>query len=119
MTYQEKLKDPRWQKRRLEVLNAAFWRCEDCKSSDKELQVHHCYYYGKLQPWEYGSELLMCLCSDCHKERQSREEAIHVEIGKILRQTRIEFLESLAWEVISKSIEQATPKARFQSSSLF
>lgn len=65
-TYWELLKDPRWQKKRLEVLNDANWTCEKCKSADKTLHVHHKLYEKGLKPWEYENELLQCLCETCH-----------------------------------------------------
>lgn len=98
MTYAEKLKDPRWQKRRLEVFNKADWKCEDCGAGDKELQVHHCYYIRSLEPWEHGNDLLICVCPDCHKKRQAKEEAIHVSVGQWLREVPAWDLETAAWE---------------------
>lgn len=59
-------RDPRWQKRRLEVLDRADWTCESCEATDKELQVHHRYYERGKKPWEYPDEALQCLCDPCH-----------------------------------------------------
>lgn len=53
MTYSEKLKDPRWQRKRLEILEAAKFKCEDCGNSKNTLTVHHCYYeFGREWTWE-------------------------------------------------------------------
>jgi 5-methylcytosine-specific restriction endonuclease McrA len=41
MSYRDKLKDPRWQKKRLEVFSQANWQCQKCKRSDLQLHVHH------------------------------------------------------------------------------
>lgn len=65
-TYGEKLKDPRWQRRRLEVLERREWRCEDCKKVDKQLQVHHKEYVPKWEPWDYPDTMLVVLCEACH-----------------------------------------------------
>jgi len=78
-TYAEKLKDPRWQRKRLEVLQAAGWRCQSCGGSNDTLHVHH-KRYRKCHPWEYAAGELMCLCEPCH----SRLEAQKAEIGAIL-----------------------------------
>lgn len=67
MTYSEKLKDPRWQRRRLEVLEAANWKCQRCESADKTLHVHHNFYRSKTQPWEYPAHAFAALCEDCHE----------------------------------------------------
>jgi hypothetical protein len=75
MTYAQKLKDPRWQRRRLEVLEAAKWKCQRCDSSDKTLHVHHNFYRSKTEPWEYPSHALSALCEQCHElaEKDRRE----------------------------------------------
>jgi len=64
MTYAEKLKDPRWQKKRLEVLNRDFFLCKYCMDGTTTLHVHHLKYNG--EPWEAKSEDLITLCEHCH-----------------------------------------------------
>ena len=66
MTYSEQLRDPRWQRRRLEILNRAGFKCEDC-GQEKFLHVHHSFYTRSLVLWEYDDESLKALCEDCHK----------------------------------------------------
>jgi hypothetical protein len=60
------LLDPRWQKKRLEVLNAAGWCCEMCGDSESTLHVHHKQYIKGRDPWEYEVGQLCALCKDCH-----------------------------------------------------
>lgn len=62
--YSEKLKDPRWQKKRLEVMERAGWLCQICGDSDSELHVHHPRYVKGREPWDY--ENLICACHACH-----------------------------------------------------
>lgn len=69
MTYSQKLRDPRWQKKRLHILELNGWRCAECGSTTKNLQVHH-VIYCKLDPWDYPDESLQVFCSECHEERQ-------------------------------------------------
>ena len=65
--YWKLLKDPRWQKKRLEILNRDEWACSICQDTEKELQIHHNRYeYGK-PVWEYDDKDLITLCCDCHK----------------------------------------------------
>jgi hypothetical protein len=71
MTYSEKLKDPRWQKLRLEVMNRENFRCEDCGGGKLTLHVHHNYYAPGRNPWEYPTASLSCLCEACHKQRSA------------------------------------------------
>lgn len=65
-TYSEKLKDPRWQKKRLEILNRDEWECSNCCRTDVTLHVHHEYYVSGREPWDYPAESLTTLCKDCH-----------------------------------------------------
>ena len=66
--YREKLKDPRWQKRRLQALESAKWRCQICEDGTNPLNVHHLYYQDGLDPWEYPAIALICLCETCHDQ---------------------------------------------------
>lgn len=40
-TYAEKLKDPRWQKKRLERMDKDQWTCRECGSTTTTLSVHN------------------------------------------------------------------------------
>lgn len=63
-TYSEKLKDPRWQKLRLKVLERDNFSCVVCGSADKMLHVHHSKY--SKEPWSAPLENLHTLCEECH-----------------------------------------------------
>jgi len=67
MTYSDKLKDPKWQRKRLEVLQRDNFTCLACGANDRQLHVHHCYYVSEREPWEYGQRALKTLCDDCHE----------------------------------------------------
>lgn len=74
--YSEKLRDPRWQKKRLEVFERDKWACKNCNSTKNTLNAHHLYYELATDPWEYPLRAFITLCQYCHeKERQSRPEA--------------------------------------------
>lgn len=66
-SYSEKLRDPRWQRRRLEIMQHANFACEHCMSPDKTLNVHHKLYRKGRAPWEYADGELECLCEECHE----------------------------------------------------
>ena len=68
MKYAEKLKDPRWQKLRLEVFNRDEFTCQNCMETEKPLAVHHLRYVPDREPWEYKTWQLVTLCEDCHTE---------------------------------------------------
>lgn len=73
MTYAEKLKDPRWQRKRLEVMESAGWKCEKCGRSDLTLHVHHPVYIPGREPWDYARSELQCLCEPDHDEAHKPE----------------------------------------------
>ncbi len=68
MNYKEKLLDPRWQKKRLEILSRDEFTCQSCLDKTKTLHVHHVDYLPKTEPWEYDNAYLITLCEDCHKD---------------------------------------------------
>lgn len=63
-TYSEKLRSPKWQKKRLEILKRDKFKCTMCADSETELQVHHLKYTG--EPWDAPNENLTTLCKHCH-----------------------------------------------------
>jgi len=66
-SYSEKLRDPRWQKKRLEALNANDFTCELCGDNTSPLHVHHKEYLSKkVEPWQYDVRQLAVLCDACH-----------------------------------------------------
>lgn len=81
-TYAEQLKDPRWQKKRLEVLQHYNFTCTLCSSDKKTLHVHHGYYGKNRNVWEYNLETLWCLCSTCHKITEETMDQIKLQIGE-------------------------------------
>jgi len=66
MTYQEKLKHPKWQQKRLKILERDSWRCQTCGDENNSLHVHH-IEYGK-EPWSVSDDNLITLCESCHAE---------------------------------------------------
>lgn len=66
--YSEKLKDPRWQRKRLEVMGRDCFTCRECCATDKQLNVHHRYYIKGRAPWDYPMFAYLTLCKDCHLE---------------------------------------------------
>jgi hypothetical protein len=66
MTYQEQLKHPKWQKKRLEILNRDNWMCQKCKEEDLTLHIHHKNYEKDKKAWEYPDSNFITLCESCH-----------------------------------------------------
>jgi hypothetical protein len=83
MNYSEKLKDPRWQKKRLEILDRDMWKCKSCGDDKKTLHVHHIFYMPRKDPWDIPNGLLITLCEGCHKSMPEEDEEISIPDGII------------------------------------
>jgi len=75
MSYSDLLRDPRWQRKRLEVMQRADFACELCGAINKTLNVHHERYAQGRMPWDYPPEELHCLCESCHRSEHGIEDA--------------------------------------------
>ncbi len=69
-SYSKLLRDPRWQRRRLEIQDRDKWACRRCSSTTKTFNVHHLYYESGMKPWEYPEWSLVTLCEDCHADEE-------------------------------------------------
>lgn len=83
-TYAEKLKDPRWQKMRLEILQRDDFTCRDCGDKESTLHVHHCLYLTGKNPWEYMDSELRTLCMSCHETRHNIENDAVLEFKRMI-----------------------------------
>lgn len=89
--YSEKLRNPKWQKKRLKVLERDNWECQICFDKESTLNVHHRYYEKGKEPWEYDLNVLVTLCEECH---QSETESIREESTNILQALKKHFFAS-------------------------
>lgn len=76
LTYAQQLAHPKWQRRRLEMLNAAGWACTACGNDDNQLHVHHRQYFKGRMAWEYADHELAVLCNDCHGSEHYDDELL-------------------------------------------
>lgn len=65
-TYSEKLREPAWQRKRLDIFNRDNFTCQLCLDTKTELQVHHKAYISGKDPHEYEDYYLITLCKHCH-----------------------------------------------------
>ncbi len=70
-TYKKKLEDPKWKRRRTEILKRDNFQCQKCKSK-LSVQVHHKKYIMNKNPWDYPDEDLITLCRYCHKTEHKK-----------------------------------------------
>lgn len=80
MTYTEKLKSPKWQKKRLEILERDNFTCQKCEDTETTLHIHHIKYTSD-EIWNEPDRNLITLCEHCHTEiedikKQAKDEDI-------------------------------------------
>ena len=76
MDYKEQIKSPKWQRRRLEILQRDDFTCQICGSQDKTLHVHHTTYEKGKMIWDYPDEMLLTLCEECHEYEHALNDSI-------------------------------------------
>ena len=72
-SYQELKTRPEWKKKRQEILRRDHFKCRNCgKTSDLEIHLKQYHFVMRNAcfklPWEYRNNLLITLCSTCHRE---------------------------------------------------
>ena len=88
MKYSDKLKDPRWQKKRLEIFQRDEFRCVRCFDEENTLSIHHCAYEKGKEPWEYNNDDLLTLCQNCHDIEYSERPSIEKGLLHALRKKK-------------------------------
>jgi hypothetical protein len=80
ISYAQKLLDPRWQKKRLEVMQNNDFACNICGDSEATLHVHHNMYLKGKEPWEYELEQFSLLCKNCHAMEHADKDNLFFEV---------------------------------------
>lgn len=83
MNYKQKLLDPRWQRKRLEILQRDDFKCRFCNNHENTLHVHHLSYQGN--PWETPNEHLLTLCEDCHADETHNRKEYEIALLNALK----------------------------------
>ena len=71
MEYKKLLLNPKWQKKRLEILQRDNFSCVVCGNgidTDTQVHVHHLSYGKGCMPWEYDNSNFVTLCEQCHSD---------------------------------------------------
>lgn len=115
MTYKEQIRSPQWIEFAAAFKKAKDWKCESCgakQSATNELSVHHIYYMGGVMMWDHPEGLLECLCSRCHKSRQTSQQQTIADFAKTLniRGGNLDY----EWEPIPWYNEFDLDKARWE-----
>ena len=80
MSYAEKLRDPRWQKKRLEVMERDGWGCVNCGAASKSLNVHHKHEDYRIEPWDHENETMVTLCDTCHERLHEKLKFVRAKL---------------------------------------
>jgi len=98
MRYAEKLKNPKWQKKRLEILQRDDFKCQFCKSTENTLHIHHEVYKRGSEPCDYPNSVLKTLCHKCHSvvEFLKKHDNKYVAFGVIIH-NYVDFLRYYAY----------------------
>lgn len=82
-TYYEKLEDPLWQRKRLEIMQRDGFKCLRCGSTRNTLTVHH-VYYDRRDPWDYPDHAYQTLCKKgCHEHVQNLQIQVFECVAKL------------------------------------
>ena len=88
-SYSELLKDPRWQKKRLEIMMRDKFTCKLCGDTETTLHIHHKEYINGNNPWEYDDLTLITVCENCHTVIEFyKKHEIDICHSKILKVAR-------------------------------
>ena len=105
LSYEEKLQDPRWQKKRLEIFERDGWACRECHHTDRTLCVHHLKYLPDTEPWDYPDHLLRTLCSSCHNLETILRSDVEKKLVDTLKEKMPNALNLLSIQVALSKIE--------------
>ena len=103
--YYQKLKDPRWQIKRLEIMKRDGFMCRLCYDNKSTLNVHHCFYEYGNDPWDYPTESLLTLCEPCHKAETDTIKGAAYQLGIAFR--RLGFTTRELVEVADASVHRS------------
>jgi hypothetical protein len=81
--YSDLLRDPRWQKKRLKIMQRDKFRCRECGADQRTLNVDHAFYLRDKLPWEYEDRDLRTLCEVCHSQLTAQRTVMSRVVGRL------------------------------------
>lgn len=105
-TYFEKLRDPRWQRKRLEIMSRDDFQCRRCHTKTNTLNVHHRAYLKNRDPWDYQDHMLTTLCEPCHERTESNLRLVLDQIAN--NESLLNWIELFSTERNELAIEWST-----------
>lgn len=89
MTYAEKLKSPKWLKRKYAILERDKYTCKSCGDTERQLHVHHIFYLPNTDPWDYEDSALVTYCEYCHNTSHLVGNLIQDNLLEIIRNNNL------------------------------
>lgn len=84
-SYSEKLLDPRWQKKRLQIFERDNFTCQKCFNTKETLHVHHLAYIKDTEPWDYPDDYLLTVCMLCHSDTVDQIQSLQSFVFRLYR----------------------------------
>ena len=81
--FSDQYKDPRWQKKRLQILERDRFTCRLCRDKESTLHVHHTRYEKGRAVWEAKDSVLVTLCTDCHSYAHTARDATGLALNQL------------------------------------
>ena len=107
LSYKEQYLNPKWQKRRLEILQRDEFKCHMCGSDEKTLHVHHIRYENGRKVWEYDDLELITLCDPCHDLEHWRDTQLQKGFDEL---RKIGVLNHEIFRILSEAYYQLSDK---------
>lgn len=108
MTYSQKLRDPRWQRLRLQIMQRDGFRCVICGDDKKTLNVHH-LIYQRRDPWDYPEYVYQTLCEECHKTRQELTDKAVDSIRMAIAKVPTQRLSTVVQRLLDEAMREIEP----------
>lgn len=112
LDFSTQYRDPRWQKKRLEILQRRGFKCQHCKSETQQLHVHHCSYHNDSNIWDYEAHEYLVLCDKCHKHIHCLIDAVRVLCASLFMCNGNDTI--LTFESLMDNINGSIPPVRDQ-----
>lgn len=115
-TYDERRRDPRWQRKRLEIYERDGFACVDCGTKTENLQIDHAWYEPRHAPWEYPDSCFFTRCDSCHArigEERIRLLKLLATLPLLSLSSLVEALHSLAF-----ALTPASPRSAVEAKSI-
>lgn len=97
--YSDKLKSPKWQKKRLEILQRDNFTCCNCGDTERTLHVHHESYIKGKEPWDYPNKNFTTLCDMCHENNHLLKTEFEKFAYKLLFSTEMRALPKICIDI--------------------